>query len=100
MSGTPDTLEVKAIVPFANAASGLPEGAKVTDSVSTMSAYISLEVWRTLDRLQGRADALLLLNVGMLELEFGFDGVFLRVVSQSCCHQQYNTASGCRTQAG
>jgi hypothetical protein len=38
MSGTPDTFEVKAIEPFANAARGLPEGANVTDKVSMISA--------------------------------------------------------------
>lgn len=36
-SGTPDILEVKAIVPFENAASGRPDGANVTDNVSTIS---------------------------------------------------------------
>lgn len=83
MSGTPDTLEVKAMVPFANAASGLPEGASVTESVSTTSAYISLDVWRTLARLQGRAGVFALDSVGMLGLEFAFDGVFLSDQSAS-----------------
>lgn len=55
MSGTPEILEVKAIVPFAKAARGRPEGARVTDSVSTISTYISLEVCRTFARRQGRA---------------------------------------------
>ena len=55
MSGTPDTFDVKAMLPFANAASGLPDGARVTESVSMISAYISLEVWRTFERLQGSA---------------------------------------------
>jgi hypothetical protein len=77
MSGTPETLEVNAIVPLANAASGLPDGARVTDNVSTTSAYISLEVCRTFDRRQGRAGVLLLANVEKLEPEIGFEGVFL-----------------------
>lgn len=36
-SGTPEILEVKAIDPFAKAARGLPDGARVTESDSTMS---------------------------------------------------------------
>jgi len=55
ISGTPDTLQVNAIVPLAKAASGLPEGASVTDKVSTISAYISLDVCRTLALLHGKA---------------------------------------------
>ena len=55
MSGTPETLDVNAIVPFANAASGRPDGARVTVRVSTTSAYSSFEVCLTLDLLQGRA---------------------------------------------
>lgn len=38
MSGTPDTLEVKAMEPLAKAASGRPEGASVTVRVSMTSA--------------------------------------------------------------
>jgi hypothetical protein len=52
-SGTPDILEVKAIVPLAKAARGRPDGARVTVRVSTRSTYISLEVWRTLALRQG-----------------------------------------------
>lgn len=55
ISGTPDTLEVKAMVPFAKAARGRPEGASVTVRLSTTSAYSSLEVCRTPDLLHGRA---------------------------------------------
>ena len=54
-SGTPDILEVKAIVPFAKAAKGRPEGAKVTDSVSTKSTYNSLDVCRTFALRHGKA---------------------------------------------
>ena len=36
-SGTPDILDVKAMVPWANAARGRPEGARVMERVSTMS---------------------------------------------------------------
>lgn len=54
-SGTPEILDVKAIVPFANAAKGRPEGARVTDSVSTRSTYNSLDVCRTLARRHGNA---------------------------------------------
>ena len=36
------------------AASGLPEGASVTDKVSTISAYISLDVCLTLALLHGK----------------------------------------------
>lgn len=55
ISGTPDTLEVKAMVPLAKAARGRPEGARVTVRLSTTSAYSSLEVCRTPDLLHGRA---------------------------------------------
>ena len=54
-SGTPDILAVNAMVPLANAAKGLPDGAKVTVSVSTRSTYSSLEVCRTFARRHGRA---------------------------------------------
>ena len=80
ISGTPETFDVKAIVPFANAESGLPDGASVTERVSITSAYISFDVWRTLDRLQGRVVVFAELRdiwVGMLEL----DGAFLSRVS-------------------
>lgn len=65
ISGTPDTFEVNAIVPLAKAARGLPDGASVTDKVSTISAYISLDVCRTLARLHGKA----------VEFEGRMDGV-------------------------
>lgn len=55
ISGSPDTFAVNAIVPFAKAARGLPEGARVTVNVSTTSAYSSLEVCRTLGRRHGKA---------------------------------------------
>ena len=80
MSGTPETFEVKAILPFAKAASGRPEGAKVTDSVSMTSAYISFEVCRTFALLHGSAGVLVLLrddNEGLDE--FGFDFVCLLI---------------------
>jgi hypothetical protein len=54
-SGTPDIFDVKAIVPFAKAARGRPEGAKVTESVSTKSTYSSLEVCRTFALRHGKA---------------------------------------------
>ena len=54
-SGTPEILDVNAMEPLANAAKGLPEGASVTASLSTMSTYSSLLVWRTLARRQGIA---------------------------------------------
>jgi hypothetical protein len=54
-SGTPDIFEVKAMVPFAKAAKGRPEGAIVTDSVSTKSTYSSLEVCRTFALRHGSA---------------------------------------------
>lgn len=57
-SGTPESFEVNAMVPLANAARGLPEGAKVTDKVSIMSTYISFEVCRTLALLHGSDGAL------------------------------------------
>ncbi len=57
-SGTPDIFEVNAMVPFANAARGRPEGARVTVKVSTMSTYSSLEVCRTFALRQGRAGVL------------------------------------------
>ena len=54
-SGTPDIFEVNATVPFAKAAKGLPEGAMVTESVSTKSTYSSLDVCRTFALRHGRA---------------------------------------------
>ena len=80
MSGTPETFDVKAIVPFAKADSGLPDGARVTERVSTMSAYISFDVWRTLARLHGRAGVLVELRDIWFE-RFEFDDVFLSSVS-------------------
>lgn len=84
MSGTPDTLAVNAIVPFANAASGLPEGASVTDNVSTTSAYISFEVCRTFARRQGSAVPVVGVIEGVLELEL--DCNFLHLVSPLPCN--------------
>ena len=55
-SGTPLTLEVKAMLPFANAARGRPDGANVTDSDSTISTYSSLLVCRTLFLRHGIAE--------------------------------------------
>lgn len=49
---------MKAIDPFAKAANGLPEGARVTERVSTISTYSSLLVWRTLPRRHGIAGPL------------------------------------------
>lgn len=43
------------MVPFANAAKGRPEGANVTDKVSTKSTYSSLEVCRTFALRHGKA---------------------------------------------
>lgn len=57
-SGTPEIFEVKAIVPFAKADNGRPEGAIVTERVSTKSTYNSLEVCRTFALRQGRAGVL------------------------------------------
>jgi hypothetical protein len=54
-SGTPEIFEVKAMVPFAKAAKGRPEGAMVTWSVSTKSTYSSLDVCRTFALRHGRA---------------------------------------------
>lgn len=68
ISGTPDTLDVKAMVPLANAARGRPDGASVTESVSTKSAYSSLDVWRTFARRQGSAEPFCATSVGALEL--------------------------------
>jgi hypothetical protein len=53
-SGTPEILDVKAMVPFAKAAKGRPEGANVTERVSTKSTYSSLEVWRTFALRHGK----------------------------------------------
>ena len=55
-SGTPDILAVKAIVPFAMADNGLPDGAYMTESFSTMSTYSSLEVCLTFARRHGIAE--------------------------------------------
>ena len=54
-SGTPETFAVQAIVPDANAERSRPDGAIVTESVSMISTYISLEVWRTPGRRHGIA---------------------------------------------
>jgi hypothetical protein len=67
ISGTPDTLEVKAMLPFANAASGRPDGARVTDRVSMTSAYISFDVWRTFALLHGKAGVLVAARDELLE---------------------------------
>lgn len=78
ISGTPDTLEVNAIVPFAKAASGLPEGASVTDKVSTISAYISFDVCRTFALLHGKEVEFDGRMEGVLELEkLALKGAFL-----------------------
>lgn len=60
---------MKAIDPLAKAASGRPEGARVTVKVSTTSAYISFDVCRTLDRRQGNAGVLAGTSEGVLELD-------------------------------
>lgn len=52
-SGIPESLDVKAIVPFERAAMGRPEGAIVAVMSSIKSTYSSLFVWRTLERRQG-----------------------------------------------
>ena len=57
-SGTPEILDVNAMDPFAKAAKGLPDGARVTNSDSTMSTYSSLLVWRTFARRHGIAGPL------------------------------------------
>ncbi len=57
-SGTPEILDVNVIDPLAKAAKGLPDGARVTESVSTMSTYSSLLVCRTLARRHGIAGPL------------------------------------------
>ena len=54
-SGTPDILELQTMEPLAKADNGLPDGAKMTDSCSTMSMYNSLLVWRTFAFRQGIA---------------------------------------------
>ena len=54
----PDTFAVKAMVPFAIAESGRPDGESVTHSVSTMSTYISLLVCLTFALRQGTGDVL------------------------------------------
>lgn len=61
-SGTPDTFAVKAIEPLAKAASGRPEGARVTDRVSMISAYNSFEVWRTFALRHGSAGVFVAAN--------------------------------------
>lgn len=86
ISGTPETFEVKAIVPFAKAEMGLPDGARVTDSVSTTSAYISLDVWRTFGRLHGNAGALLEENGDSIALEGEGEGDFLCFLSAYMPH--------------
>jgi len=55
-SGTPVILAVKATVPLAIADNGLPDGAYITESLSTMSTYSSLEVCRTFARRHGIAE--------------------------------------------
>ena len=55
MSGTPETSAVNAMVPLAKAERGRPEGAIITERVSTMSTYNRGEMCFTLERRQGRA---------------------------------------------
>lgn len=84
MSGTPETLHVNAMVPLAKAASGRPDGASVTVSVSTTSAYISFEVWRTFARRHGSAGALEAAWEGALELtKLGLNPDFLHETQES-----------------
>lgn len=54
-SGTPETLAVNAIDPVAKAERGRPDGAIITDKVSTISTYSSLDVCLTFARRQGSA---------------------------------------------
>lgn len=68
-SGTPETLAVNAIVPFAKAANGLPDGARVTVKVSTISAYSSFEVCFTFALLHGSAGVFEAIREGALEFE-------------------------------
>lgn len=95
ISGTPEILDVKAIVPFANAANGRPEGASVTERVSTRSTYNSLEVCRTFALRQGNA-GVFAANVpvddiaDMLELEDadvnpGFLNICVNGIPDTCC---------------
>lgn len=94
-SGTPEILDVKAIVPFANAANGRPEGASVTERVSTKSTYSSLEVCRTLALRQGNAGVFVANDpvediADMFEVEVpdenpGFLGFYVRNISDSPC---------------
>lgn len=48
---------MNAIEPLLLAEIGLPEGAKITETDSTMSTYSSFDVCRTLGRLHGIAGA-------------------------------------------
>jgi hypothetical protein len=83
MSGTPEILDVNAMLPFAKAANGLPEGASVTDKVSMMSAYISLDVCRTLDLRHGNAGVCAELSDDMAVAgRFGLDELVLLHISQ------------------
>lgn len=85
-SGTPDTLHVKTIEPFAKAAKGRPDGASVTVKVSMMSAYSSFEVCLTLARRHGSADVF----EGRIEGELEFEKLVARFpgfLGKSCQHR-------------
>lgn len=83
-SGTPEILEVKAIEPLANAARGRPDGASVTERVSTMSTYSSLLVCRTLARRQGIAGPL----VAGLSASCGFNPPGVTEPDEELFHNQ------------
>lgn len=69
-SGTPDTLAVKAIVPFAIADSGRPDGESVTSNVSTISTYISFDVCLTFALRHGIVE---LAGAGLVGPKLGLD---------------------------
>ena len=100
MSGTPEIFAVNAIVPETNADKSLPDGAIVTDNVSIISTYSSLEVCRTPGRRHGMAGPVAARDVALFVCIFsGFNGaipgedVLQKIVSHfrvfqippSCC---------------
>lgn len=55
-SGIPEILALKAMVPCAKAETGRPEGANITERISTMSTYSSFDVCFTFERRHSTAD--------------------------------------------
>src|ERR1700733_8677902 len=73
-SGTPLILAVKAMEPATVAEIGWPDGARITERLSSMSTYSSFEVCRTFVLLHGMAGPLFRWVVALRADERMFEG--------------------------